>query len=138
MEIVLTAHPTQIVRRSLQYKLAKIAALLDQNDRQTISFAKGTRLTVCFRPDLTHSAKESVVADLVREVTAVWQTQEFRARKPTPIDGDTPTCHPIHKLLAEARGGLNIVEQSLWGAVPSYVRRLSSALKKATGRCLRS
>ena len=39
--------------------------------------------------------------------------------QPTPID--------------EARGGLHIVEQSLWTALPRYLRRLSLALKKHTG-----
>lgn len=36
--------------------------------------------------------------------------------------------------IAEARGGLHVVEQSLWSAVPTYLRRMSSALKKHTGR----
>lgn len=36
----------------------------------------------------------------------------------------------------EARGGLHIVEQSLWAAVPQYMRRLSAALKKHTGHDL--
>ena len=36
----------------------------------------------------------------------------------------------------EAQGGLHIVEQSLWNAIPSYLRRMSSALKKHTGRDL--
>lgn len=35
---------------------------------------------------------------------------------------------------AEARGGLHIVEQSLWAAVPAYMRKLNAALKKHTGR----
>ncbi len=35
---------------------------------------------------------------------------------------------------AEARGGLHVVEQSLWAAVPDFLRRLSTALKKHTGR----
>jgi phosphoenolpyruvate carboxylase len=34
----------------------------------------------------------------------------------------------------EARGGLNIVEQSLWSAVPAFLRRVNAALKKHTGR----
>ena len=34
----------------------------------------------------------------------------------------------------EARGGLHIVEQSLWAAVPAFLRKLSVALKKHTGR----
>jgi phosphoenolpyruvate carboxylase len=33
VEIVLTAHPTQVNRRTLQYKHSKIAALLQQHDR---------------------------------------------------------------------------------------------------------
>ena len=33
VEIVLTAHPTQVNRRTLQHKHSRIAALLAQNDR---------------------------------------------------------------------------------------------------------
>ncbi len=33
VEIVLTAHPTQVNRRTLQYKHTRIATLLAQNDR---------------------------------------------------------------------------------------------------------
>ncbi|KAF8073001.1 Ppc2 [Scenedesmus sp. PABB004] len=104
VEIVLTAHPTQVNRRTLQYKHSKIAALLTQHDR----------------PDLTSEERDSVIQDLVREVTALWQTDELRRQRPTPVD--------------EARGGLHVVEQSLWAAVPSFLRRLSAALKKHTGR----
>lgn len=39
------------------------------------------------------------------------------------------SCHA-----AEARGGLHIVEQSLWAAIPAYMRKLNAALKKHTGR----
>ncbi|KAI3423481.1 uncharacterized protein J3R85_010977 [Psidium guajava] len=106
VEIVLTAHPTQINRRTLQYKHIRIAHLLDYNDR----------------PDLTHEDREMLIEDLVREITSIWQTDELRRHKPTPVD--------------EARAGLNIVEQSLWKAIPHYLRRVSSALKKHTGRPL--
>ncbi|EFJ16055.1 hypothetical protein SELMODRAFT_117085 [Selaginella moellendorffii] len=102
VEIVLTAHPTQINRRTLQYK----HHLLERNDRQ----------------DLTHEEKELLIEDLVREITSLWQTDELRRRRPTPLD--------------EARGGLHIVEQTLWRAVPQYLRRISTALKKHTGRPL--
>ncbi|XP_020207844.1 phosphoenolpyruvate carboxylase 4 [Cajanus cajan] len=106
VEIVLTAHPTQINRRTLQYKHIKIAHLLDYNDR----------------PDLGPEDRDMVIEDLVREITSIWQTDELRREKPTPVD--------------EARAGLNIVEQSLWKAVPHYLRRVSSALKKHTGKPL--
>ncbi|CAA6673107.1 unnamed protein product [Spirodela intermedia] len=101
VEIVLTAHPTQINRRTLQYKHIRIAHLLEFNER----------------PDLTLEDREMVIEDLVREITALWQTDELRRHKPTPVD--------------EARAGLHIVEQSLWKAVPHYLRRVSTALKKA-------
>ncbi|KAK8604180.1 hypothetical protein V6N13_096639 [Hibiscus sabdariffa] len=102
VEIVLTAHPTQINRRTLQYKHIRIAHLLEYNDR----------------PDLAHEDREMLIEDLVREITSIWQTDELRRHKPTPVD--------------EARAGLNIVEQSLWKAVPHYLRRVSHALKKVT------
>ncbi|WVZ71949.1 hypothetical protein U9M48_020477 [Paspalum notatum var. saurae] len=106
VEIVLTAHPTQINRRTLQYKHLRVAHLLEFNGR----------------PDLSHEDKETLIEDLVREITAIWQTDELRRHKPTPVD--------------EARAGLHIVEQSLWKAVPHYLRRVSSALKKHTGNPL--
>ncbi|CAL0299730.1 unnamed protein product [Lupinus luteus] len=106
VEIVLTAHPTQINRRTLQYKHIRIAHLLEFKDR----------------PDLSVEDREMVIEDLVREITSIWQTDELRRQKPTPVD--------------EARAGLNIVEQSLWKAVPHYLRRVSNALKKHTGKPL--
>ncbi|XP_050372635.1 phosphoenolpyruvate carboxylase 4 isoform X2 [Argentina anserina] len=106
VEIVLTAHPTQINRRTLQYKHLRVSHLLDYRDRQ----------------DLTSEDRDMVIEDLVREITSIWQTDELRRHKPTPVD--------------EARAGLNIVEQSLWKAVPRYLRCVSNALKKHTGKPL--
>ncbi|KAI3719929.1 hypothetical protein L6452_20835 [Arctium lappa] len=106
VEIVLTAHPTQINRRTLQYKHIRIAHLLEVNDRK----------------DLTEEDQDTLIEDLVREITSIWQTDELRRHKPTPVD--------------EARSGLNYIEQSLWKAIPHYLRRVSNALKKHTGRPL--
>ncbi|EEE53734.1 hypothetical protein OsJ_00085 [Oryza sativa Japonica Group] len=74
------------------------------------------------RADLSLEDKEILIEDLVREITAIWQTDELRRHKPTPVD--------------EARAGLHIVEQSLWKAIPHYLRRVSNALKKNTGKPL--
>ncbi|KAJ4765390.1 Phosphoenolpyruvate carboxylase [Rhynchospora pubera] len=106
VEIVLTAHPTQINRRSLQYKHIRLEHLLEFNERK----------------DLTREDKDMLIDDMVREIAALWETDELRRRKPTPVD--------------EARAGLHIVEQSLWRAVPHYLRRVSNALKKHTGKPL--
>ncbi len=103
VEIVLTAHPTQVNRRTLQHKHMKIASIIEKNDR----------------PDMLPDERDALLEDLVRELLSLWQTDELRRRRPTPLD--------------EARGGLHIVEQSLWVALPAYLRRLSGALKRHTG-----
>ncbi|GFH27327.1 uncharacterized protein HaLaN_25632, partial [Haematococcus lacustris] len=70
VEVVLTAHPTQVNRRTLQYKHTRIAALLQQNDR----------------PDLVKEERDNLLEDIAREVTALWQTDELRRQKPSPVD----------------------------------------------------
>ncbi|KAF8657054.1 hypothetical protein HU200_060391 [Digitaria exilis] len=130
VEIVLTAHPTQINRRTLQYKHLRVAHLLEFNAR----------------PDLSHEDKEMLIEDLVREITAIWQTDELRRHKPTPVDEARAGRKMKHPGLWSVTYdvyvqfltiftdflGLHIVEQSLWKAVPHYLRRVSSALKKVT------
>ena len=106
VEIVLTAHPTQVNRRTLQYKHTRIANLLSQHDRT----------------DLSKDERELCLEELMREVLSLWETDELRRVKPTPLD--------------EARSGLHLLEQSLWTAVPAYMRQVSKALKHHTGHDL--
>ena len=40
------------------------------------------------RSDHTHEEKESTIEELVREITALWQTDELRRKKPSALDGD--------------------------------------------------
>ncbi len=104
--LVLTAHPTEISRRTLVEKYNRIAALLGQRDRT----------------DITPAEDEAVVAELAREIMTAWGTKEIRDRKPTPLD--------------EVRSGLVLFEHPLWDVVPSYLRDLDRALKANTGRGL--
>ena len=106
VELVLTAHPTAITRRTLIQKHLRIANALSQQDRV----------------DLTAPEREEIVASLRREVMAAWETDEIRARRPTPVD--------------EAIAGLLIFEQTLWDAVPRFLRSLGGALTRTTGRGL--
>jgi len=101
--LVLTAHPTTITRRTLAHKQRRMAELLAQEDR----------------PDLTAPERDEVLDNLRREITAMWDTDEIRAERPTPVE--------------EAIGGLLVFEGSLWDAVPKYLRSLDRALREACG-----
>jgi phosphoenolpyruvate carboxylase len=106
VEVVLTAHPTQVMRRSLQHKQCRIGQLLQELER--VAAIGGN--------------KDEVMGALFREVMATWQTDELRRSKPTPVE--------------EAKGGLHILEQSLWNAVPAYLRKLNSAVLSVCGKTL--
>ncbi len=106
IELVLTAHPTEISRRTLVQKHNRIAAGLDARDR----------------PDLSPVEREALTASLQREVTASWGTAEVRPKRPSVLD--------------EVRSGLIVFEQSLWLAIPQYLRVVDRALAAQTGRGL--
>src|SRR5207247_5534962 len=74
------------------------------------------------RPDLTPAERADVLDSRRREVTAAWPTREARPVRLTPGD--------------EVRGGLVVIEQTVWDAVPQHLRALERALREATGRPL--
>lgn len=104
--LVLTAHPTEVTRRTLLQKHNRIAALLEYLDR----------------PDLIPWEREEAIVDLKREITAAWHTDEIRQRRPSPLD--------------EARWGFAVVEQTLWHVIPRYARRLDRLLRQYCGQGL--
>lgn len=65
IEPVLTAHPTQVNRRTLQFKHTRVAKILDRNEKQ----------------DLTQGEREFVFEDLLREIRGIWETDELRRRQ---------------------------------------------------------
>ena len=103
IELVLTAHPTEVVRRTLLQKYTRIGELLARRDG-----------------DLTLPEERETVDELRREITAAWETDEVRHTRPTPLD--------------EVKGGLFIFEQTLWDALPRYLRALDAALRTHAGR----
>ena len=96
VELVLTAHPTEVTRRTLIRKYDSIADLLMALDRA----------------DLNQAEREVLRQKLRAQVLAVWHTDEIRRAKPTPVD--------------EAKWGFATIEQSLWQAVPNLVRTLQT------------
>jgi phosphoenolpyruvate carboxylase len=106
IEIVLTAHPTAITRRTLAAKHVRIADALARQDRA----------------GLTGGERDEILEDLRREILTMWGTEDVRPRRPTPME--------------EVRSGLFIFEQTLWRALPRYLRALDRALRGATGEGL--
>jgi phosphoenolpyruvate carboxylase len=98
IELVLTAHPTEVVRRTLLQTHRRIADVLATRDR----------------PDLTPEESDAATSALRREIATIWQTDEVRVRAVTPLD--------------EVRGGLAVFEQTLWEALPRYMRQVDRAL----------
>ncbi len=106
VELVFTAHPTEVTRRTLQQKHNRVAAVLEERDRL----------------DLTPREREQAEESLRREIISIWQTDEIRRRRPTPED--------------EARSGFAVVEGVLWDVLPGFLRELSEALQRHSGRAL--
>lgn len=104
LELVLTAHPTEVTRRTLIHKYDHISKILDRLDRS----------------DLTPREREKCYSELDEEITGAWQTDEIRRQKPSPLD--------------EAKWGFAVIEGSLWQAVPNFLRELESQLLNTTGQ----
>ena len=106
IELVLTAHPTAITRRTLVRKQLRIANALARRDRT----------------DLTQHESTLIDEELRREIAAAWETDEIRPDRPRPVD--------------EVISGLLIFEQTLWTALPDFLRLLDGDLRRLTGRGL--
>ncbi|MBC3255572.1 phosphoenolpyruvate carboxylase [Pseudomonas paralactis] len=103
IELVLTAHPTEVARRTLIQKYDAIAAQLALQDHR----------------DLTSAEREQIRERLQRLIAEAWHTEEIRRIRPTPVD--------------EAKWGFAVIEHSLWHAIPNYLRKADQALHAATG-----
>jgi phosphoenolpyruvate carboxylase len=98
IDLVLTAHPTEVKRRTNIYKHSQLASQLQKLHSGNISERESKRV------------KERI-ADLISQA---WHTEEIRTVRPTPVD--------------EARWGFSVIENSLWEAVPEFLRELDDYL----------
>ena len=98
IEFVLTAHPTEVTRRTLIMKYDAIAECLAGLDHS----------------DLTERERKQLREKLTRLICEAWHTNEIREERPTAVD--------------EARWGFAVIENSLWQALPDFLRELDAAL----------
>lgn len=93
IDLVLTAHPTEVNRRTLIQKYDAIADILKRRDRG-----------------------EPVQDRLDQLISQIWHTNEIRQQRPTPVE--------------EAKWGFAVIENSLWSAVPRFLRLLNTRLQE--------
>ncbi|MDK1684810.1 phosphoenolpyruvate carboxylase [Acinetobacter terrestris] len=106
IELVLTAHPTEVSRRTLIQKYDDINDCLFKADQQK----------------LTPRERKAVLEELKQLICSAWQTDEIRQHRPTPVD--------------EAKWGFTTIEQTLWNAVPKFVRELDEMVEDHCGQRL--
>ncbi|HGS4450437.1 TPA: phosphoenolpyruvate carboxylase [Vibrio cholerae] len=106
IELVLTAHPTEITRRTMINKLVKINECLSKLE-----------LT-----DLSPKERHKTERRLEQLIAQSWHSDVIRQQRPTPLD--------------EAKWGFAVVENSLWHAVPEFLRELDEQVKSYLGEGL--
>ncbi len=106
IELVLTAHPTEVNRRTFIQKYETMAQCLAEMDRVHPLSTTGINL-------------KDRLQQLVSEA---WYTQEIREQRPSPVD--------------EAKWGFAVIENSLWKAVPRFLRNFDRELERVSGRRL--
>ena len=106
IELVLTAHPTEVTRRTLIRKYDQIVdTLADRQNRSLLAFEQ-----------------DKLRGRLHRLVEEIWSTDEIRTTRPTAVD--------------EAKWGFAVIENSLWQAVPDFIRHLDRMCTRHLGKSL--
>eukprot|EP00586_Coscinodiscus_wailesii_P000667 CAMPEP_0172481616 /NCGR_PEP_ID=MMETSP1066-20121228/7616_1 /TAXON_ID=671091 /ORGANISM="Coscinodiscus wailesii, Strain CCMP2513" /LENGTH=994 /DNA_ID=CAMNT_0013244083 /DNA_START=90 /DNA_END=3074 /DNA_ORIENTATION=+ len=117
VEIVLTAHPTEVNRPTIMSKHERIYNHLTSADvfRESDGSVKTTSVPTPYR--------QSRLNDALRcEISLLWQSSKVSPQKPSPVE--------------EARRGTLVAETTLWDALPSFLRRLDATLYDATSKRL--
>ncbi|WP_435090872.1 phosphoenolpyruvate carboxylase [Candidatus Pelagibacter bacterium nBUS_30] len=98
--IVLTAHPTEVKRRTLIQKYANLIKLTEERHL----FKKYPSKII------------EIDRKIYTEITIIWKTDELKRSKPSPLD--------------EAKWGLAVIEDSLWDTIPKVYKRLNDIFRK--------
>jgi phosphoenolpyruvate carboxylase len=101
--VVFTAHPTEVARRTVLFKRQRIAEELEQLDRLP----------------LTEKDAEKREQAIAAEITALWETDEVRRRRPTVGD--------------EIKMGLDYYPSVLFETLPNIYEELADDFREAYG-----
>ncbi|MNO59018.1 Phosphoenolpyruvate carboxylase [compost metagenome] len=100
LELVMTAHPTEAMRRAILDIHKRIADDVMQLDNPTLTFRE----------------REQLREKLLNEVITLWQTDELRDRKPTVLD--------------EVRNGMYYFHETFFHVLPEVYQELERCLGK--------
>nr|MBP6791470.1 phosphoenolpyruvate carboxylase [Aeromonas sp.] len=103
IDLVLTAHPTEVTRRTLIHKHVQLNDCLEALELS----------------DLLPRERDKIQSRIEQLVNQAWHTNEIREQRPTPVD--------------EAKWGFAVVENSLWPAIPEFMRNLDERLQHHLG-----
>ena len=106
IEFVLTAHPTEVTRRTLIMKYDAMTECLAAKDRQ----------------DLSEKERKDILERLNRLVCEAWHSDEIRQDRPSAVD--------------EAKWGFAVIENSLWQALPAFLKEFDIALQEKFGHSM--
>ena len=98
LELVLTAHPTQSLRRTVLHRLNEIERLLEARDR----------------PDLTGVQRDELTEALLEQIEALWLTNQIRGERLTVFD--------------EARANLYYFEDVFFEVIPRLQEEMERQL----------
>ncbi|AEX99955.1 phosphoenolpyruvate carboxylase [Oceanimonas sp. GK1] len=105
IDLVLTAHPTEVTRRTFIHKHVQLNDCL-----------------AALELELPEEEKAGLLARVDQLITQAWHSNEIRAQRPTPVD--------------EAKWGFAVIENSLWPALPRFLRQLDQRLENELGERL--
>lgn len=111
IDLVLTAHPTEVKRRTLIQKYTNVNNILEKFNKSRIFKLKNIKIETL-----------AMERNLHEEITSIWKTDELKRSKPKPTE--------------EAQWGLAVIEDSLWNAVPKICSRFNEAVEVYTGKKL--
>ncbi|WP_350634847.1 phosphoenolpyruvate carboxylase [Pseudoalteromonas sp. GW168-MNA-CIBAN-0100] len=99
INLVLTAHPTEVTRRTIINKHVELSDCLASLERK----------------DNLPQERDNILNRIEQLISQAWHTDDIRRSRPTPVD--------------EAKWGYAVIENSLWHAVPRFLREFSVNVK---------